>query len=33
MIELSRVWDMNVKLIETTERDAAAAARLASLGA
>jgi flagellar basal-body rod protein FlgF len=33
MIELARVWDMNVKLIETTERDAAAAARLASLSA
>ena len=32
MIELARTWDMNVKLIESTERNAAAAARLASIG-
>ena len=31
MIELARAWDMNVKLIESTERNAAAAASLASI--
>jgi flagellar basal-body rod protein FlgF len=31
MIELARAWDMNVKLIESTDRNAAAAARLASI--
>jgi len=32
MIELARTWDMNVKLIESTERNGAAATRLASIG-
>jgi flagellar basal-body rod protein FlgF len=31
MIELARTWDMNVKLIESNERNGAAAARLASI--
>ena len=31
MIELARSWDMNVKLIESTDRNGAAAARLASI--
>ena len=31
MIELARAWDMQVKLIESTDRNAAAAARLATI--
>ena len=31
MIELARTWDMNIKLIESTDRNAAAAARLATI--
>jgi flagellar basal-body rod protein FlgF len=32
MIELARTWDLNVKLIESSERNGAAAASLATLG-
>jgi len=31
MIELARTWDMDIKLIESTDRNGAAAARLASI--